>query len=741
MAESADPIIKEETVPFSSDSQLLSELGERLIASRHVALAELIKNAHDADATECHIWLEDDKSTLKVKDDGHGMTEQEFRDFWMTIATPHRTREPTSRKYNREVTGAKGVGRFAVRNLGLELELQTVAYYDEVEEYRRLVAEFDWEGFESGTGLQEMTVDYRLEANASEEEEGTLLMISTLADSWSQAELEEVSGKVLNIVSAPYDTNRSEVASGDDEDPGFSVYFAPPGEGEPAKSVAREIYERYVAKLEMSVEGENVKYEIKYEGGDVRDYKYSLDRNLIGDIRGEIRFIPQRKGVLRGLETLDGREARGWLNENGGVRVIDKNFRMPPYGDQGNDWLSLNLSQARREREWRSPITTNVLPEENIKVRVSEAQLRLPRKSQLLGAVNVSSFRPGKDVARARTDRLVPAMDRQGFVENEAFRQLVDITRGGLEILAVVDAEEQLRKTRAKAEAISDEVVERTSSVKDTVRDREDIDLETKSELIQSIDDVEAKVIEHHKAERKAREAVESMNLLGVVAAFMSHETDLIKQSAQTMLDRWRKVPVEERSDEFQDRIKETETALESFKNHQSYSEFVMEQLAKGEEQTFKPKYQIKHIIETFETYTEKRDILVENTVPSHIETPAVNLGLYSGIFTNLYTNAIKAVVTDALGEDGRHIRFEGENTQNTHKIRVIDNGPGIPEDEKDRIFDPLYSTTEVEGPTGSGTGLGLYIVDRVLENVGGEIELVEPPEGYETSFEVRLPK
>jgi HSP90 family molecular chaperone len=50
MAES-EQVVRTETTTFTSDSQLLSEHSERLIASKQVALSELIKNAYDADAT------------------------------------------------------------------------------------------------------------------------------------------------------------------------------------------------------------------------------------------------------------------------------------------------------------------------------------------------------------------------------------------------------------------------------------------------------------------------------------------------------------------------------------------------------------------------------------------------------------------------------------------------------------------------------------------------------------------
>jgi len=91
-------------------------LGERLVAKADVALTELIKNAYDADASECHVTF--DGKCVEIRDDGHGMTETEFLDKWMNIATSDKQRERESRQYKRTVTGSKGIGRFAVRYLG-----------------------------------------------------------------------------------------------------------------------------------------------------------------------------------------------------------------------------------------------------------------------------------------------------------------------------------------------------------------------------------------------------------------------------------------------------------------------------------------------------------------------------------------------------------------------------------------------------------------------------------------------
>jgi signal transduction histidine kinase len=60
----------------------------------------------------------------------------------------------------------------------------------------------------------------------------------------------------------------------------------------------------------------------------------------------------------------------------------------------------------------------------------------------------------------------------------------------------------------------------------------------------------------------------------------------------------------------------------------------------------------------------------------------------------------------------------------------VSDNGPGIPEDLKDKIFNPYFSTKE------KGTGLGLSIVHQIVDEFGGRMELLSAP-GEGTQFRI----
>jgi len=62
---------------FTVDSALLSELGEKLVETAHIALVELVKNAYDADATEVTVKIiprEDSGPEIQVIDNGQGMT-------------------------------------------------------------------------------------------------------------------------------------------------------------------------------------------------------------------------------------------------------------------------------------------------------------------------------------------------------------------------------------------------------------------------------------------------------------------------------------------------------------------------------------------------------------------------------------------------------------------------------------------------------------------------------------------
>jgi signal transduction histidine kinase len=103
--------------------------------------------------------------------------------------------------------------------------------------------------------------------------------------------------------------------------------------------------------------------------------------------------------------------------------------------------------------------------------------------------------------------------------------------------------------------------------------------------------------------------------------------------------------------------------------------------------------------------------------------------GELNQVWTNLLDNAIDAVEGD--GHVGVKAVREGDRVL----VEVSDDGPGIPEEIRNRIFEPFFTTKEV----GKGTGLGLDISYRlVVDKLGGDIRVSSEPGA--TRFEVRLP-
>jgi signal transduction histidine kinase len=101
-------------------------------------------------------------------------------------------------------------------------------------------------------------------------------------------------------------------------------------------------------------------------------------------------------------------------------------------------------------------------------------------------------------------------------------------------------------------------------------------------------------------------------------------------------------------------------------------------------------------------------------------------------VIGNLLTNASK------FSPDGSRIRIVGRREGASARIAVIDQGPGVPEAERTRIFDRFYRGKTTRGTR--GTGIGLAIVKTSLEALGGDIDLRDAPDGPGTSFEVTLP-
>ncbi|RMF72190.1 MAG: FHA domain-containing protein [Planctomycetota bacterium] len=126
----------------------------------------------------------------------------------------------------------------------------------------------------------------------------------------------------------------------------------------------------------------------------------------------------------------------------------------------------------------------------------------------------------------------------------------------------------------------------------------------------------------------------------------------------------------------------------------------------------------------------EKRVVLLADVDEGVPPIPADYDGLHQALL-NLVANAIEAVPPS----DGVvNVRTRFEPTERFVAISVADNGPGIPVEQRGKIFDAFHST---KGH--GGTGLGLAVARKIAREIGGEVLLHCPNEGG-AEFEIRLP-
>ncbi len=87
-----------------------------------------------------------------------------------------------------------------------------------------------------------------------------------------------------------------------------------------------------------------------------------------------------------------------------------------------------------------------------------------------------------------------------------------------------------------------------------------------------------------------------------------------------------------------------------------------------------------------------------------------------------------------------RAVRVEALATDSEVKIRVIDQGPGIPGDQKDRLFEPFQRLGDGSGGSPNGVGLGLAVARGFTRAIGGDLVYEDTPEGGST-FVFSLPR
>jgi signal transduction histidine kinase len=120
----------------------------------------------------------------------------------------------------------------------------------------------------------------------------------------------------------------------------------------------------------------------------------------------------------------------------------------------------------------------------------------------------------------------------------------------------------------------------------------------------------------------------------------------------------------------------------------------------------------------------------VSRTLRAEEAVPLVqgHLAALTRVFRNLLGNAVEALSV----RRGGHVEVTVRRVADAVEVAIADNGPGVPDEDRARIWDPDYTTKK------RGTGLGLALVRQTVRAHGGEVALKSSEEG--ACFIVRLP-
>ncbi len=152
----------------------------------------------------------------------------------------------------------------------------------------------------------------------------------------------------------------------------------------------------------------------------------------------------------------------------------------------------------------------------------------------------------------------------------------------------------------------------------------------------------------------------------------------------------------------------------------------------------------LEDVLSTYAAKIDFKHIAIDRRYEFH-ETIHADPGAVRQVFSNIVLNALESLPRRAgrltIHTRACHVGEEGDvrraNTVRGVRILFADNGPGIPRQNRLKIFDPLFSTKK-----GKGSGLGLWVTEQLLRKQHGGLRLrsSDSPRSSGTCFSVFLP-
>ncbi len=762
---------------FSVDSALLKELGERLVTTPHVALAELVKNSYDADATEVTVNIRENERggpEIEVRDNGCGMTLKQIEDYWMRIGNTHKDAEQRSHRFGRPLAGNKGIGRFCVRRLGTKVSVDSSAKLAGGIQRNKL--EIDWTKFTPGTDVGSVNVVGISSRSPSGETGLTLIMSGYRSISWRELEDRRSYNYLLRQL-ATLSANAGAKRKGYEVDPGFRVILDAPslehghevaafvdeGKGEYAIDLREQLMNAGWALLTGCVDKRGQTHCVIEANVPVghQTHESGVKLKHLKHASLKLAIFVEESGWNRDERLVPLGKLNEILNDWGGVQVRHRGMRVFPYGDPGDDWLRIERDRARRFGRAPEELTAFVeeLRSRTLGIDPGRVLLNILSAKSFLGSVEVGEEQKG----------LEQKANREGFVESATFDELRFFARYCVNWAMIWRDFAVKERERVKAERFRKEL-ERSRSgkpipaseqgdfaikilrngIQQLRKDPSAVTTEAVNDLASAAGLLEAEI----KATRLDVVRLQLVASAATLSLLYHHEVQFLATTLDSLAAELRdglsvfKGQTRDRCKQVLEALTGSKASLEALADL-TQDMGVLDRKAKAT--TLDLALNADRAIVRFERVCDTYDIEIIQRIEEGLLVGPMLKGELAAVLLNVLSNAIKAVI--AGGSSKSLIEFHGYQSRKKVCLDIKDNGIGITERERTSAFMPLVS--DLSGRLydaleekldqnerqllGQGSGLGLSIVRGVLERHDGTATFEEPSVGWSTCLHLEF--
>ena len=759
---------------FTVDTQLFRELGELLVGRESTALVELIKNAYDADSQIVVVDGSDlhdpEIGKIEILDNGTGMTEEEFENGFLRIATRAKTEgEKRSLFFERRFTGEKGIGRLALHKLARHVEIDSFKWngnpptgpHFPINE-QGVRARIDWDLVEAQQTLDQIenvnAVSLEeLNASGNQIEAGTKIVLTKLRKSWTEKDISKFHDDVATLI--PPNVLVKEIPSSVLSE---SLIFKTPRFRDICSSISDNFEIELLGNLAYSeslhaseIESANWILEIDCDStARTAHYHIAPTQNQTDEFpdsehRSFKDTLPDNAPRISFQARILQRQNKVWDKRYQGIRVYMEGFRVLPYGEPTDDWLNLNRDYVNRSRGRFESLGTNY---DHIVEADEKAVLVIQSNAAYFGAVFI---------CHQGAPQLRMLVNREGFLPGPAMAFIRDRVRVGVDLLvrlkySATKQVKRIRRQKAKkqreATKLSD-LREQPSAwkIREELRESHSAVVDARSAV--SSGDIKAAEAALERSKESMSSAEESvheitaeasmfrvLSTIGMELAAFVHEINGLLEMA-VGLDRHlnRILSSAELNRQMRSDLNNVRKIVRDLRQSLEYQAVFLVDITSVDARRRRSRQVINSRFiaasRLFKNAAANRGIVIDNSIDEDLRSPPMFPAEITALFANLLSNAVKFA-----RRNGR-IRGWGRHSDQGVHILVENEGAQVDLNSAEKWFEPFQSTTsKVDATLGQGMGLGLTIARSILDEYGARIAFVEPSKGFDTAVEIFFP-